>query len=328
MNALKRRTRRVALGFILAAALAPAAGFAQEPYPNRPIRLLVGFQPGASADVAARITAQKIGALLGQPVVVENRPGASSNIAAKAVAAAPADGYTLYTCTVANVINTAAKGNATVDIGREMLPVARIGAVPNILVVNPSLGVDTLPALVALLKAKPGQIAYATAGTGTALHMAAALFSQMAGVQMLHVPYQGSAAAVTDLLGGQTQVMFGPASSVVPHVRTGKIKAIASTGAKRTSAAPDLPTLDELGMKGFESVVWVGITGPNGLPPAVVKALETATQNAVAAPDAQSQFNAQGFESGAQGQAEFAGYVRSETEKWTRVIQAAGIKLE
>ncbi|HEY4372449.1 MAG TPA: tripartite tricarboxylate transporter substrate-binding protein [Burkholderiales bacterium] len=328
MNTRKRGIGRLALGLLLGLTFAPAASFAQEPYPNHPIRLLVGFQAGASADVSARIAAQKIGTLLGQAVVVENRPGASSNIAAKAVAAAAADGYTLYVCTVANVINTAARGNATVDIGREMLPVARIGAVPNILVVNPSLGVDTLPAFIALLKARPGQIAYATAGTGTALHMAAALFSQMAGVQMLHVPYQGSAAAVTDLLGGQTQVMFAPASTVLPHVKAGKLKALASTGVRRTAAAPELPTLDELGMKGFESVVWLGITGPNGLPPAVVKALETATQNAVAAADVQSQFKAQGIEGAAQDHTEFAGYVRSETDKWTRVIREAGIKLD
>lgn len=328
MNARKRGKTRFAFGLLLALALAPAAGFAQEAYPNHPIRLLVGFQAGASADVSARIAAQKMGTLLGQAVVVENRPGASSNIAAKAVIAAPADGYTLYVCTVANVINTAAKGNATVDIARETLPLARLGAIPNILVLNPSLGVDTLPAFIALLKAKPGQIAYATAGTGTALHMAAALFSQMAGVQMLHVPYQGSAAAVTDLLGGQTQVMFAPASTVLPHVKTGKLKAIASTGAQRTSAAPELPTLDELGMKGFESVVWVGITGPTGLPPAVVKAIETAAQSAVGAADVQSQFKAQGIEPGAQDHTGFAGYVRSETEKWTRVIQSAGIKLD
>jgi len=311
-----------------AATLLPVHATAQENYPTRPIRLLVGFQPGSASDVGARISAQKIGQLLGQSIVVDNRPGASSNIAAKAVASAPPDGYTLFFCTIANVINSAAKGAAVVDIGRDLGPVGMIGAVPNILVLNPALDVDTLPALVALLKSKPGQISYGTAGIGSSLHMAAELFSVMAGVKMLHVPYQGSTAAVTDLLGGQTQLMFAPTSTVLPYVRAGKLKAIASTGSRRGASAPELPTLDELGLKGFESTVWYGIVAPLGLPPKVSATLEAAIQASVAAPEVQAQFRAQGIEGSALNQKDFSAYIRGETEKWAKVIQVSGIKLE
>jgi len=311
-----------------ATVLLPAAAAAQENYPAHPIRLMVGFQPGSASDVGARISAQKISQLLGQSVIVDNRPGASSNIAAKAVAGAAPDGYTLFFCTVANIINSAARGAAVVDIGRDMGSVGMIGAVPNLLVLNPALNVDTLPALIALLKSKPGQITYGTAGTGSSLHMAAELFSVMAGVKMLHVPYQGSAAAVTDLLGGQTQLMFAPTSTVLAYVKAGRLKALASTGSRRTAAVPELPTLDELGLKGFESSVWYGIIGPLGLPPKVTATLEAAISAAVAAPEVQAQFAAQGIEGNALNAKDFSAYIRSETEKWARVIQASGIRLE
>ncbi|GAA4338896.1 tripartite tricarboxylate transporter substrate binding protein [Pigmentiphaga soli] len=325
---MQQMIRSMAAALLGAALLAPAGASAQASYPARPVRLLVGFPPGSASDVAARIVSQKLGPLLGQTVVVENRPGASSNIAAKAVADAAPDGYVLFFSTVANVINTAGRGSQVVDIGTQLTPVGMIGAVPNILVVNPSLGVDTLPAFITLLKSRPGQVAYGSAGTGTALHMAAELFSMMAGVKMLHVPYQGSAPAVTDLVGGQTQVMFAPASTVLPFVKSGKLKAIASTGLRRTDSAPDLPTIDELGLKGFESTVWYGIEGPPGLPANVTATLEKAIQTAAADPDVQSQFKAQGIESNVQDHAAFGAYIRSETEKWTNVVKASGIKLE
>jgi tripartite-type tricarboxylate transporter receptor subunit TctC len=325
MQATKRLITCLLLG---TAALLPLHATAQEAYPSHPIRLLVGFQPGSASDVGARISAQKMSQLLGQSIIVDNRPGASSNIATKAVATAPPDGYTLFFCTVANVINTAAKGAAVVDIGREMGSVGMIGGVPNILVLNPSLNVDTLPALIALLKSKPGQISYGTAGVGSSLHMAAELFSFMAGVKMLHVPYQGSSAAVTDLLGGQTQLMFAPTSTVLSYVKAGRLKALASTGSRRTAAAPELPTLDELGLKGFESSVWYGIVAPPGMPPKVTAALEAAIAATVAAPEVQAQFKAQGIEGNALNAKDFNAYIHSETEKWAKVIQVSGIKLE
>ena len=316
-------------GFLLTLALSAIAcpATAQDPYPIKPIRIVVGFQPGSSSDVAARIVAQRLGRVIGQKVVVENRAGASSAIAARAVAGSLPDGHLLFFGTVANVINSAANSPADVDLARDLLPVALVGRVPNILVLNPDLGVDRLDDFIKRVKARPGEIAYGTAGNGTALHMAAALFSVMADVRMLHVPYQGSAAAITDLLAGRTAVMFAPVSSVLPHIRTGRLTAIASTGSVRSSIAPDLPTLAELGLTGFESTVWFGILAPLGLSARSESILASAIREAVGAPEVQAQFKANGIETSILILADFAAYIRSETDKWARVIESQGIRL-
>ena len=228
-----------------ATAVMPAA--AQQSYPNRPIHIIVGFQAGSSSDVAARVVGQKLNEILKTMVVVENRPGGSSDVAAKAVAAATPDGYTLYLATVANSINFAAKGRTTTDVSSELIPLAQIGEVPNILVVNPDVQARTISDVIRLAKEKPGELAYASAGSGSALHMAAELFSTMTGVRLLHVPYQGSAAAMADLLTGRTSLMFAPASTVMEFIKSGKLRAIASATAKRLASAPDLPTAAEQG---------------------------------------------------------------------------------
>jgi tripartite-type tricarboxylate transporter receptor subunit TctC len=308
------------------ASLACAAA-AQDIYPQKPLRIIVGFQPGSSSDVAARIVAQKLGPVIGQKVVVENRAGASSGIAARAVAAAPPDGHVLFFATVANVINTAANSPTDVDLARDLLPVALIGRVPNILVLHPDLGITSLEGLIRRLKYQPDHIAYGTAGNGTALHMAAALFSAMADVRMLHVPYQGSAAAVTDLLAGRIWLMFAPASSVMPYVRAGRLTAIASTGSLRASSAPQLPTIAELGLKGFESSVWFGIAAPPGLPARTESILVSALREAVASEEVQAQFRSNGIETSILNLGDFAAYIRAETAKWAQVIQSQGIRL-
>ena len=300
---------------------------AQDVYPQKPIRIVVGFQPGSSSDVAARIVAQKLGPVIGQNVVVENRAGASSGIAARAVAAAPPDGHVLFFATVANVINAAANSPTDIDIARDMLPVALVGRVPNVLVLNPDMGIDTLEAFIRRVKTRPDLIAYGTAGNGTALHMAAALFSVTADVRMLHVPYQGSAAAITDLLAGRISVMFAPVSSVLPFIRSGRLTAIASTGGTRSSIAPELPTLSELGLTGFESTVWFGITAPRGLPARAESILTSAIREAVSSPEVQSQFNANGIETSILNLSDFAAFIRAETSKWARVIESQGIRL-
>lgn len=312
-------------GAILWALLAGA--FAQEGYPHKPLRIIVGFQPGSSSDVAARIVAQKLGPVIGQKVVVENRAGASSGIAARAVAAAPPDGHVLFFATVANVINTAANSPTDVDIARDLSPVALVGRVPNILVLNPELGIESLEALIRRLKYQPDHIAYGTSGNGTAIHLAAALFSVLADVRMVHVPYQGSAAAITDLLAGRIWVMFAPASSVLPYVKAGRLVAIASTGSTRSSIAPDLPTLAELGLKGFESTVWFGIAAPPGLPARTESILVSAIREAVMSDEVQSQFKSNGIETSILNVGDFAAYIRTETAKWARVIQSQGIRL-
>jgi tripartite-type tricarboxylate transporter receptor subunit TctC len=313
--------------FTVNALLAISEANAQTTYPMKPIKIIVGFAPGSSSDVAARVIGDKLGQILGQSVIVENKPGGSSNIAAKQVTLSPPDGYTLYLSTVANVINTVAKGSSEVDLSKDLSAVSMIGSVPNILVVHPALGVNTVNELTQLLKAKPGEIAYASAGNGTALHMAAMLFSMMADVKMIHVPYQGSNAAMSDLLAGRTTVMFVPASTVMQYVNTGKLKALASTGLKRTFVAPDTPTLNEQGLAGFESTVWFGLMSPLGTPEAIEKTLNKAIELAIQSPEVQSQFKALGIDSAYLNNKEFLTYIKSENDKWAKVIKSSNIKL-
>jgi len=313
--------------FTVNALLAVSEANAQTTYPMKPIKIIVGFAPGSSSDVAARVIGDKLGQILGQSVIVENKPGGSSNVAAKQVTLSPPDGYTLYLSTVANVINTVAKGSSEVDLSKDLSAVSMIGSVPNILVVHPSLGVNNVNELTQLLKAKPGEIAYASAGNGTALHMAAMLFSMMADVKMIHVPYQGSNAAMSDLLAGRTTVMFVPASTVMQYVNTGKLKALASTGLKRTFFAPDIPTLNEQGLAGFESTVWFGLMSPLGTPEAIEKTLNKAIELAIQSPEVQSQFKALGIDSAYLNNKEFLTYIKNENDKWAKVIKSSNIKL-
>jgi len=321
-----RRKCLAALSFA-AAVVAPAA-WAQSNYPSRPVKMVVGFPAGTATDVATRAVADALGRRLGQPFIVDNRPGAASNIAAKAVATSPADGYTVFVGTIANTINAGFPNSTSADLAKDFVPVTLIGSVPNLLVVNPSLGVKSVNELIRAAKAKPGQIAFASSGNGTSPHLSGELFSSMAGIKMLHVPYKGSSPAVTDLLGGQVQMMFSPASSVMPHIRAGKLTALASTGAKRAAIAPDLPTIDEVGLKGFETEVWFGFVVPVGTPPDVVSKLNSATHAVLDSPEVQEQFRAQGIEVVKSSPDQFARYIRSETSKWAKVIQTAGIKPE
>ena len=317
----------VMMVFLVNFMLAVSEVCSQTAYPIKPIKIIVGFAPGSSSDVAARVVGDKLGQILGQSVIVENRPGGSSSVAAKQVSLSPPDGYTLFLCTVANVINTVAKGSSEVDLYKDLSAVSMIGSVPNMLVVHPSLGANTVNELTQLLKAKPGEIAYASAGNGTALHMAAMLFSMMADVKMIHVPYQGSNAAMSDLLAGRTTVMFVPASTVMQYVNTGKLKALASTGLKRTFVAPDTPTLNEQGLAGFESTVWFGLMSPLGTPEAIEKTLNKAIELAIQSPEVQSQFKALGIDSAYLNNKEFLTYIKSENDKWAKVIKSSNIKL-
>jgi tripartite-type tricarboxylate transporter receptor subunit TctC len=304
------------------------AAWGQVTYPSRPVKVVVGFSAGSATDIAARAVSEALAHRLGQPFIVDNRPGAASNIAAKAVATSLPDGYTLFVGTIANTINAAFPNATSPDLAKDFVPVTMIGSVPNILAVNPSLGVTSVDQLIREAKAKPGRIAFASSGNGTSPHLSGELFSSMAGIKMLHVPYRGSTPAVTDLLGGQVQVMFSPASTVLAHIRAGKLKALATTGAKRTAIAPDLPTVDELGLKGFETSVWFGFLVPVGTPTDVVAKLQIATQAALDQPDVQNLFRAQGIEVVKSTSDEFTRYIRSETSKWAKVIQTAGIKPE
>jgi tripartite-type tricarboxylate transporter receptor subunit TctC len=321
------RGRRLAAG--LAAALLAwicTAALADDAYPLRPVHIIVGFGPGASADIAARVLAQRMGQTLGQQFIIENRPGAGSNIASEYVARAPTDGYVLLFGTVANTINTTLSKNLTFDFGKDFAPVSLAVTLPNILVVHPSLGVGSVADLIKLAKARPQQIFFGSSGVGTSPHLSGELFNEMAGVKLVHVPYPGSAQAVTDLLAGRVQVMFSPASTVLPHVTDGKLKALASTQIKRTSVAPNLPTMTEAGLAGFDTSVWFGLLAPAGTPQEVVTKLNHAVNDALASDDVRALLRVQGMDPLGGTPETFARMIVSETEKWARVITAAGLQ--
>jgi tripartite-type tricarboxylate transporter receptor subunit TctC len=306
----------------------PGIAGAQAAYPSGPVKVLIGFPPGTAADVAARVVADGMGKRLGQSFVIENRAGAGSNIAARALVASPPDGYTLFVVTIANTINAVFPNSTAVDPTRDFTPVTMIGSVPNVLVAHPSLGVNSVADLIKLAKAKPGALSFGSSGIGTSPHLSGELFSMMTGVTMVHVPYRGSTPAVTDLLAGQVQLMFSPASSVLQYVRAGKLKALAVTSPKRTAIAPELPTLDELGLKGFDTSVWVGLVAPNGTPPEAVAKLRSAAHAALESAEVERAYKAQGIDVVKTSGDEFAQYLRSEAARWSKVVQATGMKPE
>jgi len=239
-----------------------ATAAAEGDYPSRPVRIVVGFGPGSAADLTARVVAQRLSRTMGQQFVVENKPGGGSTVAADQVVRGAKDGYTLFMGTVANVINGVMQPNLAFDFSRDLAPIVYATSSPNILVVHPSTGVKDVKELIGLLKAKPEQVFYGSSGVGTSPHLSGELFNMMAGTKMVHVPYSGSAQAVTDLLAGRTQVMFSPASTVLQYVESGQLKALASSERTRASAAPDLPTVAEAGLPGFDTSVWFGSWAP------------------------------------------------------------------
>ncbi|MGY2489254.1 Bug family tripartite tricarboxylate transporter substrate binding protein [Cupriavidus sp. CP313] len=320
--------RALICGLSTAFALAcPAGAMAEQAFPDRPIKLTVGFAAGSSTDVVSRIVAKRAGEILKQPVIVDNRPGASSSAAARAVAASPPDGYTLFVVTVANAINANSRGTVGVDLPKSFVPITLLGRVPNVLVVHPSLNAKSLQDFISLAKSKPGQLSYASSGIGTSPHLAALLFDKVAGVEMLHVPYKGSSEAMTDLLAGRVNVMFAPASTVMRYVNDGKLTALATAGAHRSPAAPKLATLAELGLRNFESSVWFGVVAPAGTPAAVQTKLAAAFHEALKSEDVKAQLGTQGFEVEGMAPQAFAKYMLEETDKWGRVMKDAGIKL-
>jgi tripartite-type tricarboxylate transporter receptor subunit TctC len=297
-----------------------------EDYPARPVRIIIGFGPGASGDVAARVLAQKFGTLFGQQFVVENRTGAGSNIATNFVAHAPKDGYTLLQGTVANTIIAAVTPNLNYELMKDFAPVALFTTLPNILVVHPAVGARTVNDLIATARVTPGQLSFGSAGVGSGSHFTGELFNVMAGTQLVHVPYAGTAQALTDLLAGRLQVMFSPASTVLQHVSEGKLTALASTGIQRASAAPDLPTVSEAGIPGFDTSGWFGLLAPAGVSRDVIESLARATNEAAKSPDVVAALRPQGFDMEGGTPAEFAAFIRNDLEKWSRVAAAAGLK--
>ena len=308
---------------LLAATLLPLLAVsvtAQESYPTRPIRLIVGFAAGSSGDIAARIISHKLGDILGQSVIVENRPGASSLIATEFVARAQKDGYTLLLATVAATINTTLMPGKGANFEKDLAPIALVGSIPNILVVNPTVGVNDVKGLIALAKEKPDLLLYGASGIGSGPQLTAELFKQMAGIKMTAVLYPGSAQQVTDLLAGRIHVMFSPASTVLGFIQQGTVKALATTQAKRASVAPDLPTISEAALPGFDTGVWFGIVAPTGTSAAVIDKVSKATNEALKDADVLKQLHTQGLDALGGSPDHFRCFIRSETERWARVM--------
>ncbi|MDX3904788.1 MAG: tripartite tricarboxylate transporter substrate binding protein [Pigmentiphaga sp.] len=310
------------------AALGLAGPAAAAAYPERPVRIVVGFSAGGTTDVAARIIAKELGDDLGQSFVVENKPGAGSNIGAELVARAKPDGYTLYMVAVTSTINQTLYKNLSFDIVKDFAPVALVVKVPNILVVNPSVPAKNVQELVSYIKANPGKVAYASSGSGTSIHMAGELFKLRAGVEAMHVPYKGSAPAMTDLIGNQVQMMFDNMPSAWPHVQAGKLRALAVTTAERSATAPDIPTMKEAGFDKFDVSSWFGLIAPAGTPQDVVDKLNASVQKALAKPDVQQRFKDLGAVTAKTTPAEFGAFIKSEVDTWATVVKASGAKVE
>jgi tripartite-type tricarboxylate transporter receptor subunit TctC len=308
------------------ALLAGAAG--AQPYPVKSVRVISGFPPGSGADITARVIGVKLYEATGQQFFTDNRPGAGSNIAAELAAKSPPDGYTLFIGTVANTINATLYPKLPFDFERDFAPVALTTAAPNVLVVHPSVPARSVKELVALAKSRPGQLNFASAGTGTAPHLSGELFKAMAGVSMTHIPYKGSPPAVTDLVAGSVDLMFSPASTVLPHVGSGRLRALAVTTVMRLPSLPNLPTVAESGLKGYETITWFGVVAPARTPPAIVTRLNAEIVKVLALPDVRHQFGVQGIEILGGTPEQFASYIRTEIEKWARVIKLSGAKAE
>src|SRR3954471_24936261 len=317
------------IGLLAAALLAALAGNparAQSDYPNKPIRLVVGFTPGSVADITARVLGNRMGQILGQSVVVENKPGAGSNLAAEFVARSAKDGYTLFLPGSANIANAAINPNLPFDIIKDFAPIALVNAASVILVVHPSLEVKNVQELIALAKSKPGELSYASTGIGSAPHFSGELFMQRTGAKLVHVPYQGSPQAATDLLAGRGQVMFSPATAVISLVQDGKLEVLASAGSKRAGILPDVPTMIESGMPDFDTAIWFGLMAPACTPRETIDKLSRALREAVKSSDVVTAWRAQGVDPLDGGPDELARLIASELKRWGDVATAAGLK--
>lgn len=322
-------SRRGLLAAIAAATLA-ASGLvqAQQDYPNRPIRVVVPFAPAGAADILGRIISERLGPVYGQTLVVDNKPGASGHLGAQMVAKAPGDGYTLLVGTIGIHAAYASYRKLAYDPAAELQPVMILGEAPNLVLVPASSPYKTFGEFLADARASPGKISYATAGPGSSVHMVTALFELASGARMVHVPYKGSGPALIDLIGGQVHVMFDNMSSGMPHVQSGKLRALAVTGARRDPRFPDVPTIAEAGVPGYSGTSWWTLAAPRGMPAPLVEKLNKDVQRVLASPEAVSRFDKLGITFAPNTPAEAATFFRTETVKWNKVIEAAKLQLD
>ena len=298
-------------------------------YPYRPIHFIVPYPAGGPLDAVARLLGQKVSESVGQPVVVENRAGAGGNIGAELVAKSPPDGYTILMGAVAtHAINPTLYSSIPYDPVRDFIPVTQVASTPNVLIVNPSIPVSSVKEFIAYAKANPGKLNFGSGSTGSAGHLAGELFKSMAGVDMTHIPYKGAAPAMQDLIAGQVQLMFDNLASALTQVRAGKVKALAVTTANRSELAPELPTIAESGLPGFDINTWFGVFAPAHTPRDIVDRLHNEFATALAAPDVRSRMHNLGAEPVSSTPEQFADYIRSEAAKYARVIKASGAKVD
>ncbi|MCX7227943.1 MAG: tripartite tricarboxylate transporter substrate binding protein [Burkholderiales bacterium] len=322
-----RRTATLALAAGALAAIAPAAR--AQAFPNKPIRLICPFPPGGAVDIASRAIAAELSKTIGQQVNVENKPGAGGNIGGiEAVRSAP-DGYTLFMTTSGiQAINPALYAKMPFDPNKDLVPVSALVSLSNVLVVHPSVKANSVAELLALLRAQPGQLTFASSGSGTSIHMSGEMFKQLAKVDMVHVPYKGSAPALTDLLGGQVNLMFDNIPSALPHIRSGKLRALATTGARRDPTLPDLPTIAEAGVGGYESGVWFGLAAPAGTPRDIVSRVADEAIKGTKSPEFVKRMTELGYVIIGAGPDTMAEMNRAEVARWGPIVKASGAKAE
>jgi tripartite-type tricarboxylate transporter receptor subunit TctC len=309
-------------------ALSSMALAADAPYPSKPIRFIIPFAPGGGNDIVGRMLGAKLGEAWGQQVVIDNRPGAGGNIAAETTARAAPDGYTVFQFNIANTMAPSLYKKLGYDPQRDFAPVTQIGSTPFILVVHPSAPAKTVPELIAYMKAQPGKLNYASSGNGGSTHLVTELFKYMAGVSMTHIPYSGAGPAITELIGGQVQLMFVVPAAGLPNIRNGRLRALGMSSAKRSSLAPDLPTLAESGVPGFEGGAWYGVVVAAKTPLAIVHKLNTDIVKALHLPDVRERMTAQGVEVVASSAEDFAKFIKAEIAKWSRVVALSGARAE
>jgi tripartite-type tricarboxylate transporter receptor subunit TctC len=323
-------TRRMAIAAAASTvALASSFAFAQpQAYPTKPIRLLVPFPPGGVTDVIARSMAEKLSASLGQPVVVENKPGAGTMLASEAVAQAPADGYTLLIAASSLTINPALYTNIRFDPVKDFAPITLLGSVVHVLVVNEALPVRNVAELIRYAKSHPGKLSYASVGNGTSTHLEMELFKNMADVFITHIPYRGSGPALLDVLGGRIDLMFDALGSSAPHMKSGKLRALGVSSLRRSPSIADVPSISEAGLNGFEAMPWLGLLAPAGTSPEIIARLNKASVEALASPEVKATFSAQGIDTIGNTPQQFASFIRQDLAKWEKVVKASGAKID
>ena len=321
--------RRKLLGLMASATVFPATSriAIAEAYPSRPIRLIVGFTAGAASDVIARLFARGAGPVVGQQIVVENKPGAGSSIAAQYVARAPKDGYTLFLPALSTLTNEIVNPSSPpLDISKDFAPVAQLAEGPFFLSVNPALGVQSVADFVALARSKPGELTYASVGAGSLPHLCGVLFERQAGIKLVHVIYKGSPESVTDLIAGRIAMSFVIGSSIIGQINAAQVTALATTGTKRANVLPAVPTMAEAGIPDFNANLWLGLLAPVGTPQPIITVLADAARKAMHAADAVDSLHKQGYEPLDVGPDEFAAHIRDDITRWSEVVRAAGLK--